>query len=91
MGTGSHKLLDYMSLALNLPLEYHPHSAFSAKYTKTMQNLLEVKNHIHNVLGLKTASTEEVSESQRIIIRSLNESVYLNNQLYSSDFDEELF
>jgi hypothetical protein len=83
MGLGSHKLLDYMSLALNLPLEYHPHTAFSAKYTKTMHDLLEVKGHINNVLGLtKPQNPEEVNDSQRVIIRALNEAVYLNNKIY---------
>lgn len=46
MGIGSHKLLDYLSLALNLPLEYHPHSAFSTKYTKTMRDLVKVRKHL---------------------------------------------
>ena len=40
LGIGSHKMLDYMSLGLNLPLEYHPHSVFSTKYTKTMRDLM---------------------------------------------------
>ena len=52
MGLGSHRLIDYMSLALNMPLEYHPHTAFSGKYTKTIHDLLEVKAHINNVLGV---------------------------------------
>lgn len=29
MGLGSHKVLDYLSLSLNLPLSYHPHSIYS--------------------------------------------------------------
>jgi hypothetical protein len=92
MGLGSHKLLDYMSLALNLPLEYHPHTAFSPKYTKTMHDLMEVKAHINNVLGLtKPQNPEEINDSQRIIIRALNEAVYLNNKIYQSDFDEDLY
>lgn len=51
MGLGCHKLLDYLSLSLNLPLEYHPHTMLSTKYTKIMQDLLKVKSHIMNVIG----------------------------------------
>ena len=97
MGLGCHKLLDYLSLSLNLPMEYHPHSAFSTKYTKTMQDLLGVKQHISNVLGLSAGvagvkvSSEEIAESQRIMIKAVNEAVYLNNQLYQSDFNQEYF
>lgn len=43
MGQGSHKILDFLSLSLNLPLQYHPHSIYNSKYTKTMHDLLS--NH----------------------------------------------
>jgi hypothetical protein len=46
MGLGSHKLLDYLSLALNMPLEYHPHSVFSTKYTKTLLDLVAFRRHL---------------------------------------------
>lgn len=46
MGLGSHKILDYLSLAVNLPLEYHPHSPFSTKYTKTMRDLVAFRKHL---------------------------------------------
>ena len=50
MGLGSHKLLDYLSLGLNLPLEYHPHSALSTKYTKTMRDLMGIRRQMAVVM-----------------------------------------
>ncbi len=82
MGLGCHKLLDYLSLSLNLPLEYHPHSMLSTKFTKIMQDLLQVKSHIMNVIGGSKASAEEVAESQRQMIIAVNEAVYMNNRIY---------
>ena len=38
--SGHHKVLDYLSLSLSLPLYYHPHNALSQKYTKTIKDLL---------------------------------------------------
>jgi hypothetical protein len=92
MGLGCHKLLDYLSLSLNLPLEYHPHTMLSTKYTKIMQDLLAVKNHILNVIGGARSSTpEEVTDSQNVMIRAVNEAVYMNNRVYQSDFNMEYF
>jgi hypothetical protein len=41
MGLGSHKILDFLNIGLNMPLNYHPTSFYSKDYTK---NLLELVN-----------------------------------------------
>ena len=41
MGLGSHKILDYLSISVNVPMFYHPHSIYSLKpYTKAMHDLI---------------------------------------------------
>ena len=40
IGLGSNKILDFMSLSLNFPLQYHPNKLFSSKYTKYMHFIL---------------------------------------------------
>ena len=83
MGLGCHKLLDYLSLSLNLPMEFHPHDMFSKKYTKTMQTLLDVKSHILNVTGGAAGmSPADIAESQRVMLCAVNEAVYMNNRVY---------
>lgn len=37
---GHHRVLDYLSLSLSLPLYYHPHSYLSQKFTKSVKDLL---------------------------------------------------
>jgi hypothetical protein len=46
MGLGSHKILDFLSLSLNLPLQYHPHNIYSRKYTKTLHDLFELRKNL---------------------------------------------
>lgn len=48
MGLGSHKILDYLSLSLNLPIHYHPHSPYSARFTKSMSDLYEVRQFFND-------------------------------------------
>lgn len=36
MGLGNHKTLDYLSLSLNLPICYNPHTVYSTNYTKSV-------------------------------------------------------
>ncbi len=50
MGLGSHKILDFLSLSLNLPMFYHPHSLYSTAHTKysiSLASLLTIKDAIH--------------------------------------------
>lgn len=83
MGLGNHKTLDYLSISLNLPLSYNPHFLSSSHYSKVMHDLL---NH-------KTAFNEyhKKEESQKIVLRSLLDAVFLNNKLYKSDFNDFYF
>ncbi len=83
MGLGSHKILDYLSLSLNLPLHYHPHSIYSTKYTKTLHDIFEVKSHLYDF--------QKKEDSQKVLLKSINESFFLNNTLYKSDFNEDYF
>ena len=81
MGVGSHKTLDYLSLSLNLPLKYHPHSVFANKYTKTMHDLLASKNHLSDFA--------KKEESTKIALKSINEAFFIGNKLYKSDFSQD--
>lgn len=78
MGVGSHKTLDFLSMSLNLPLKYHPHSIFSNKYTKTLHDLLSTKNHLNEF--------SKKEESAKIALKALNETFFSGNKLYKSDF-----
>lgn len=40
MGLGSHKILDFLNIGLNMPLNYHPTSFFDNDYTKSLQDML---------------------------------------------------
>jgi hypothetical protein len=83
IGLGSHKILDYLSLSLNLPMQYHPHSTYSTKFTKSMYDLLDQRQYLAD-LGKR-------EESQKHILRAINDSFFLNNKLYKSDFNEDFF
>ncbi|CDW82512.1 wd g-beta repeat-containing protein [Stylonychia lemnae] len=83
MGQGTHKILDYLSLSLNLPLQYHPHNMHSHKYTKVMQDIL------NNRQSLTDFSKKD--EAQKIILRVINDSFFNNNLMYKSDFNDEYF
>jgi len=48
LGLGSHKILDYLSLSLNMPLVYHPHSVYTNKYTKNVHDLLALREHLQD-------------------------------------------
>ena len=43
MGLGSHKTLDYLSMSLTMPLNYHPHTIYTDKYSKILHDLLVMK------------------------------------------------
>eukprot|EP00347_Sterkiella_histriomuscorum_P013779 403363397 len=83
MGQGSHKILDFLSLSLNLPLQYHPHNMFQGKYTKSLLDLLS------NYKDLTDFSKKE--EAQKLILRIINDCFFMNNSLYKSDFNEEYY
>lgn len=83
MGHGSHKVLDFLSLSLNHPLNYHPHSIYSTKYSKIMRDLLLNKVHFHEF--------EKQEESQKMVLRALNQAYFYNNKLYKSDFNNDYF
>lgn len=83
MGLGSHKILDFLSLSLNLPLQYHPHSLFSPKYTKTLHDLFELRSNLYDFPKKEAA--------QKAVLKAINDSIFINNRLYKSDFNEEYF
>ena len=83
MGLGSHKILDFLSLSLNLPLQYHPHCIYSPKYTKTLHDLFDLKNNLYDFSKKEPA--------QKAVLRAINDSFFINNKLYKSDFNEEYF
>lgn len=50
MGLGSHKILDFLSLSLNVPMFYHPHSIYTtnhSKYSISLSSLLTIKDALH--------------------------------------------
>jgi hypothetical protein len=83
MGLGSHKILDFLSLSLNLPLQYHPHCIFSPKYTKALHDLFELGKHL--------ADFTKKEASQKVLLRAFNNSFFINNKLYKSDFNEDYY
>ncbi len=40
MGTGSHQVLDYLSVSMNYPLSYRPRSMFTSKYSLGVHKFL---------------------------------------------------
>lgn len=83
MGLGSHKTLDFLSLSLNLPMKYQPHSIFSNKHSKTLHDLLSTKNHL--------SEFTKKEESAKIALKAINEAFFSGNKLYKSDFNLEQF
>ena len=51
MGLGSHKLLDYLSLGLTMPLEYHPHNLQATCFTKVAKDLMDIRKEIALVVN----------------------------------------
>mmetsp|Transcript_31355 Transcript_31355/g.47950 ORF Transcript_31355/g.47950 Transcript_31355/m.47950 type:complete len:111 (-) Transcript_31355:2437-2769(-) len=50
-GAGSHhKVLDYLSLSLSLPLFFHPHKLLSQKFTKSLKDILPLREAIKKCL-----------------------------------------
>jgi hypothetical protein len=78
MGLGQHKTLDYLSLSLSMPLNYHPHSMHTEKYTKLVLMLLQNKTHLNNF--------SKKDASQKAVLKIINDCFFLNNSLYKSDF-----
>ena len=89
MGQGSHKILDFLSISLNLPLLYHPHSltqgnsSSATKYTKSMLDLLNRQRQL--------GEFSKKEDAQKIILRVINDTFFMNNALYKSDFNEEYY
>jgi hypothetical protein len=47
MGLGSHKLLDFLSFAANMPLHMHPQQIFnSGKFSKTLKDFIGLRKHM---------------------------------------------
>jgi hypothetical protein len=55
MGLGSHKILDFLSLSLNLPLQYHPHCIYSPKYTKALHDLFDLGKNLSDFTKKESA------------------------------------
>ena len=86
MQASGHKVLDYLSLSLSLPPYYHPHSFFSQKFTKTMQDLLPYRDSFRHCI-LRPQDQEFVKKSMRVLI----ESEFAWNDRYKSDFNQEFY
>jgi hypothetical protein len=68
LGLGSHKILDYLSLSLNMPMMYHPHSIYTNKFSKSMHDLLTLKEHLFEYF--------KKEESQRKVLRVINDCFF---------------
>lgn len=84
--SSGHKVLDYLSLSLSLPLYYHPHSFFSQKFTKTTKDLIPHRQMFRHCL-FKPNDTKCVKDALRLIIK--NEFAW--NDRYKSDFNLEYY
>ena len=56
---------------------------FSPKYTKTLHDLFELKSNLYDFPKKEAA--------QKAVLKALNDSIFINNRLYKSDFNEEYF
>ena len=77
---GKHKTLDFLNLSLNIPLNYHHLSLFSAKFTKALHEFLNNKINKQDI--------KKHPEMKKRLLKSLNSIIYLNNHLYNSDRSE---
>lgn len=82
-GHSSHQILDYLSFSLNHPINYHPNSLFSAKYTKVMHDILLSKLHFHEF--------NKYEQSQKTVLRILNQAFFQDSKLYKSDYNNNYF
>lgn len=83
--SGHHKVLDFLSLSLSLPLYYHPHSLLSQKFTKSVKDLLPYRDEMRSILHQHSnKKTEEMAakEAMRKILREQ----FVWDQRYKSDF-----
>jgi hypothetical protein len=86
MGLGNHKTLDYLSISLNFPLSYNPNTIYNLKHSKAIFDLLQIKPQIHEFL-----KNQANPESAKSILKALNDSFFINNTLYKSDFNQHYF
>ena len=49
MEFGKHKILDYLNLSLNMPLNYNDLSLYSRKYTKALHDFLRTKPNLREI------------------------------------------
>ena len=67
--SGHHKVLDYLSLSLSLPLYYHPHNSLTTqKFTKKVKDMLKYKQLFKQALNSQTNS-QSIVDSMRIFIK----------------------
>mmetsp|Transcript_39544 Transcript_39544/g.38049 ORF Transcript_39544/g.38049 Transcript_39544/m.38049 type:complete len:174 (+) Transcript_39544:2563-3084(+) len=83
MGLGNHTALEYLSISLNFPLNYAPISIYSSKHSKAINDLL---NYKHEFKKLK-----KDDEALKETLRQINHAFFLNNRLYKSDFNQDLY
>ena len=74
MGLGNHKTLDYLSISLNFPLNYNPHSIYELKHSKVIYDLLGVRNQI-----VEFNKKEAKDESLKTVLRCINDTFFLSN------------
>ena len=88
--SGHHKVLDYLSLSLSLPLYFHPHSALSQKFTKSVKDLLPFREEMRTALyrHADKAKDEEVAKN---VLRLMINNGFSWNDRYKSDFGQEFY
>lgn len=80
MEFGEHRTIDFLNMSLNMPLNYHHLSLYSAKYTKSLEDFLKQ--------GVNYKEVKDNPELKKRLLKVLNNILYLNNHLYNSDRSE---
>lgn len=88
--SGHHKVLDYLSLSLSLPLYYHPHNALSQKFTKSVKDLLPCREKLRRAV-LQHQSQEDEAEGHKVALRILVKNQFEWNSRYKSDFSQDFY
>ena len=88
--TGHHKVIDYLSMSLQLPLYFHPHKVLSQKFTKTIKDIVPEREPIKKLLTSSIAKEADITSMKRLLWR-MTEIDFIWNDRYASDFSLEYY
>lgn len=62
---------------------YHPHSIYTNRYTKSLQDLLNLRENLIDFF--------KKEEAMKSVMRVVNDCFFKNNLMYKSDFNHKYF